>query len=119
MKDLIESDEEKAKDLLLENPQFTQALLLIFMDFHWLSTEDVGHLANPISNTHVEKDNDMCMDVDVNIEMKTMETINCTNNSLVQNKENVQRMNNNKFTSCGVKISADHQSVLQQILKMS
>ena len=91
MKALIERDEESAKDVLLENPQLCQALLLVFMDFNWLSIKDVGHLTKLMSNGekdtmngHGDGDDDGS-----DVEMKTMETVNNNGMYKHEDKENM------------------------------
>merc|ERR1712130_717335 len=126
MKHLIERNEETAKDVLLENPQLTQALLLIFMDFHWLSEEDVGHLAKPIVDGKEDKihvhavDDRTDIDVDVDVEMKTMETVD-KNDSIqmkeYQEEEDMDEVKSPKSASNDLadplkQIPVEHQSVL-------
>eukprot|EP00485_Elphidium_margaritaceum_P013861 CAMPEP_0202727826 /NCGR_PEP_ID=MMETSP1385-20130828/185317_1 /ASSEMBLY_ACC=CAM_ASM_000861 /TAXON_ID=933848 /ORGANISM="Elphidium margaritaceum" /LENGTH=325 /DNA_ID=CAMNT_0049394069 /DNA_START=1543 /DNA_END=2520 /DNA_ORIENTATION=- len=50
MKELIESNEEGAKDILLENPQLAQALLLIQMEFNLVKATDIHALTKAVSN---------------------------------------------------------------------
>merc|ERR1712154_729801 len=76
VKGMIECNEENAKNVFLENPQLCQALLYIFMDFNWLSLEDVGHLTKPVMNGSCPSDQEIEDGEDEDVEMKTMETLN-------------------------------------------
>ena len=56
MKQLINDNEQGAKDLLMENPQLAQALLLIQMSFDLVKADDIRQLtedANPTAATNL------------------------------------------------------------------